>query len=53
MMILIGIVAALMVISASIFCIVRALDSEAEFDDSQIDELCGHDWNPQEPNDNA
>lgn len=41
-------IAILMVISASIFCIVRALDSEAEFDDSQIDELCGHDWNPED-----
>lgn len=48
MMIVIAMIIALMVISASIFCIVRALDSEAEFDDSQIDELCGHDWNPED-----
>jgi hypothetical protein len=38
------------VIAGTIYGVWLALDSEAEFDDGNIDELCGHDWNPQ-PND--
>lgn len=28
----------------------RFLEEEREFDDCNIDELCGHDWNPQPDN---
>jgi hypothetical protein len=38
------------VVAGTIYGVWLALDSEAEFDDENIDELCGHDWNPQPDN---
>lgn len=41
-------VVAVLTIAGVTYQIWQLRKDEREFDDSQIDELCGHDWNPED-----